>query len=297
MSRQYLSPLRYPGGKARLAGLLKALIELNGLEGCEYVEPFAGGAGAALELLKSGMVSHIHLNDADRRLYAFWRAVLFEPDRFTEQLRKVQLSLAEWQRQRAVCQGWRRNKLFDIGFAAFYMNRCNRSGVLSGAGPIGGYQQSGKWSLGVRFSRDSLSRRVFEVSKLAPHVSLTNLDALEFLKSRLPHGAARRNFLVYLDPPYVDNGKRLYLNAYAESDHRALQRYLSNQKSLPWVMSYDDCDLIRSLYAGYQVNTMPLQYSLQVKRKATELLIAPEHVALPQTSDLVPVDALGECYG
>ena len=72
MSR-YKTPLRYPGGKQRLAPFIRELLTANNLLGTEYAEPYAGGAGIAMELLINGEVSRIHLNDKDYAVYCFWR--------------------------------------------------------------------------------------------------------------------------------------------------------------------------------------------------------------------------------
>ena len=277
----HTSPLRYPGGKARLARLLRDMISLNDLDKCEYYEPFAGGAGAALALLEAKAVSHLHLNDADRRVYSFWRACVFESNRFAERILDVPLTIDEWRRQHDICARPRKHSLFEIGFAAFFMNRCNRSGVLTGAGPIGGYAQKGTWRLDVRFNRQQLASRVMQLGRLSPEIRLSNLDAVDFLKERLPRGADRKRVFVYLDPPYVQKGQRLYLNAYESQDHRKLSSYLRSQKSLHWFASYDDSPLIRTLYAGLKVCLLPVQYSLQVKRIANELVLAPQYLALP----------------
>lgn len=276
-----VSPLRYPGGKARLAGLLGDMISLNDLDGCEYFEPFAGGAGAALSLLESESVSRIHLNDADIRLYSFWQSALKESDRFADRIHSIPLDVGEWQRQKAICTSPTSHSRFDVGFAAFFMNRCNRSGVLTGAGPIGGYHQSGNWRLDVRFNREGLAARIQQIGRLAPSIRFTHLDALAFLKTKLPIGRARGKVFVYLDPPYVQKGQRLYLNAYEEPDHRRLSKYLRAQRTLPWFASYDDSPLIRTLYSDMQVSELPIQYSLQVKRMANELALAPHHLYLP----------------
>lgn len=39
----YYSPLRYPGGKGKLASFMKTIIENTGHKGGIYIEPFAGG--------------------------------------------------------------------------------------------------------------------------------------------------------------------------------------------------------------------------------------------------------------
>ena len=275
------SPLRYPGGKGSLSAYLADLLELNGLTGCDYFEPYAGGAGAALNLLCSGAVGRVHINDADSRVYALWRAVLNENARFVEQIATVPLTIEEWRKQQAICAAGGLDDEFALGFSAFYMNRCNRSGVLKGAGPIGGYQQDGKWRLDVRFNRVALAARVGALCALRERISVTGLDAIDFLRQKLPSGRGRSRAFVYADPPYVIKGQKLYLNAYGPDDHAQLAAFLFRQRVLPWLVSYDDAPLIHALYTGQQIDHLPIRYSLQNKRAAQELLIAPHHLYLP----------------
>jgi len=279
---KHISPLRYPGGKAVLAGFLDDMIELNDLQGCNYFEPYAGGAGAALELLSRGIVSKIFLNDADRRVYSFWKSILEETNRFVDTINDIPLTIEEWTRQKNICSAPRGHSFFDLGFAAFYMNRCNRSGVITGAGPIGGLEQSGIWRMGVRFNRVGLSERILKVAQMKKGIDVSCKDAIVFLKEKLPTGLGRKSVFVYLDPPYVVKGKSLYMNAYGAKDHKTLSCYMAKQSVLPWVMSYDDTDLIRNLYADCKQSCMRLQYSLQDKRSAHELIIAPKHIAVPK---------------
>jgi DNA adenine methylase len=275
------SPLRYPGGKASLSSFLVDVIDLNDLRGCEYFEPYAGGAGAALRLLETGVVSKIHLNDADRRISAFWNAVINYTNEFIERIHSVELSIDEWRKQKEISRAPNRVKLLDLGFSTFYLNRCNRSGVLSG-GPIGGYAQLGQWRMDVRFNREALAERVRAIGSVRKHITISSCDALEFLKKSLPRGSARSEVFVYLDPPYVEQARRLYLNAYSDSDHSLVAEHMRKQKIVPWVMSYDDCLLIRSLYTdNCFVSNIPVKYSLNRKRVSNELLIAPRYMTLP----------------
>lgn len=278
---RYSSPLRYPGGKACLTGYLSHLIDLNDLRGCAYYEPYAGGAGAALGLLRDGLVTDIFINDADARVGAFWFSVLKHSDRFVDGIFNTPLTIEEWRKQHEICQHPEKHSRFDVGFAAFYMNRCNRSGVLTGAGPIGGYAQNGKWRLDVRFSRAALAERVISLSNFGERIHASQMDALDFLKTRTPRGRSRSSVFVYLDPPYVNKGQRLYLNSYVKRDHAVLARYMGLQKVLPWLMSYDDTVLVRNLYGKQQISSLPIRYSLQKKRSAKELIIAPHRIKLP----------------
>jgi DNA adenine methylase len=172
------------------------------------------------------------------------------------------------------------------------MNRCNRSGVLTGAGPIGGYEQEGRWRLDVRFNRSELAQRVLELKRLREAIHVSCQDAIVFLKAKLPRGHDRTRVFVYLDPPYVNNGQRLYLNAYQSSDHAELARYLQAQRTLPWIMSYDDSPLVRELYVPCRVALLPIYYSLQVKRSAHELAIAPKYLAVPSACQTLTVAEL-----
>lgn len=285
------SPLRYPGGKASLSGFLARIIAANGLAGCAYFEPFAGGAGAALRLLGDGIVSDLHLNDVDPCITAFWRAVLGEPERFAAAILSVPLTIAEWKKQADVYKRADTSMPFALGFAAFYLNRCNRSGILSGAAPIGGYAQAGKWRLDARFYRETLAARVRTIAAHRTHIHMTHGDALRFLSTGLPRGSARRRVFAYLDPPYYANGNRLYVNFYTDRDHRSLARYMQRQSSLKWVMSYDDDPCIRALYRTCRIDRFPLQYSLQRKKSAQELVIMPQHVRPPAPVTLFDTDA------
>ena len=278
---KFASPLRYPGGKAALAPFLGETIALNDLSNCAYFEPFAGGAGAALQLLRDGVVSEVHINDIDPCVAAFWRAVLGAPERFADAIMSARLDVDEWKRQRDICRGKDVSKPFDLGFATFYLNRCNRSGVLFGAAPIGGYEQTGKWKIGVRFYRESLAARVIELGHRAEQIHVNEMDALRFLAEKLPRGLQRGRVFVYLDPPYWDKGGRLYLNTCSPKDHRALARYTQGQKTLKWIVSYDDTLPIRNMYTRATIRRLSLQYHLQGARDAQELLIAPDYLQLP----------------
>lgn len=275
-----ISPLRYPGGKASISGLLEDVIDLNNLRGCSYYEPYAGGAGAALTLLQRKSVSSIHINDADPRVFAFWTSVLNDTSHFVDRIFSTHVNIHTWNIQKAICNEPSRHSIYEVGFSAFFMNRCNRSGMLRGAGPIGGMAQESKWRMDVRFNREALSKRILEIARMKDSIKVYNMDAIEFLKLKLPRGRGRTSVFAYLDPPYVNKADRLYMNTYEQKDHRDIASYLIRQHNLPWILSYDDTQLIRTLYSGNKITNIPIRYSLQSKRLAKELVIAPNHVTL-----------------
>lgn len=251
-----------------------------------YYEPFAGGAGAALGLLREGAVSAVYLNDYDPCIYAFWEAVLKQPVRFKKAIYDVSLTIEEWKKQRAIYRNeqHRKEKSFALGFATFFLNRCSRSGIMYGSAPIGGYGQDGAWKINARFNPSGLVERIRWLEKHRNRIYLSNDDALDFLAKSIPRGTGRKAIFVYLDPPYYTQGRRLYFNSYGEEDHRKLARYVKRQRVLKWMMSYDDNPFIRRLYGDMVRSHKSIQYSLQKRNRAQELLIAPWYVDLPDDS-------------
>ena len=282
---RHISPLRYPGGKASIAGYLETIIDLNHLRGCSYFEPFAGGAGAALRLLMEGVVSDIHLNDLDPRIAAFWRSVLHEAERFQHAVMTIPLTLEEWERQKQICSNAEHEDQFELGFSTFYLNRCNRSGVLIGAAPIGGYEQRGKWRIDARFYRNSLVQRIHEISQMRERIHVTQLDAVEFLRTSIAVCGKRAHSFAYFDPPYHMDNNRLYFNTYVDCDHVALSKEIQSQNHLAWLMSYNNSTFIRHLYTDCVLSTIPVRYALQNKRVSHELMIAPSRLKIPATQN------------
>ena len=163
-----VSPLRYPGGKAKLFDYFSQLIVQNDLLGCKYCEPYAGGAGLALKLLSGGFVSKIFLNDIDEAIWAFWTAALTQNQQFCELIESTKVTINEWHRQRDIWRAKDASNVLELGFATFFLNRTNRSGIIEGAGPVGGYASlaSGSWM------PDSIGRSRLQLSALSPLIEL-----------------------------------------------------------------------------------------------------------------------------
>lgn len=267
------SPFRYPGGKAFLSTFLAE--RLPAVSECHYAEPFCGGAGAALVLLKSGRVNHLHLNDADVRIYSAWQAMLSETERFIEKLLNTPATIDVWYwASELVKRGSQGAYDFDLGYATFFLNRTSRSGIIVGAGPIGGYNQTGNWKIDARFNSMTLADRIRWVGSVRDRITLTNEDGLTFLHRSLTRTPLDRT-LFFIDPPYVQAGGRLYLNAMNEGKHIALSDILQNSELRHWILTYDDHPLIRSIYHRQHISDLSVTYSLQNKRKEKEVLIQP----------------------
>ena len=273
------SPLRYPGGKHALAPLLADVMVQNDLHDGLVVEPFAGGAGASLRLMLDEFASELILNDADPRIYAFWRAVLNQTDELVRRIRKTPVTMKQWRRCRSVYEsGPSRQRQIDVAFSTFFLNRCNRSGILMDGGPIGGYDQQGKWRLNARFNRDDLISRIRRVASYRSRIKVMRLDARELLK-KLP--VSQNRLLVYLDPPYYQKGQRLYLNSLDHKDHQDLAELLLNAPPFRWVLTYDNVQAIRSLYGSLNPRQFELSYSAYQRRIGQELIVFDPRLKVP----------------
>jgi DNA adenine methylase len=271
------SPLRYPGGKSCLLEFVATILRINGMECGHYAEPYAGGCGLALALLYGGHVADIHINDIDPSIWAFWHCVLHDTDALVARIVETPVTIAEWCKQRDIYRAGDVKDTLLLGFSAFFLNRTNRSGIIKGAGVIGGLQQNGNYKLDCRYNQEDLIRRIRRVRRYKDSIHLTNYDALEFFSNcKLP-----MNSLFFIDPPYYKKGAGLYTSYYVASDHARLAKTVI-ELDRPWIVTYDDTFEIRRLYRDRRQYCFDINYSLQEKRIGTELLIASKGIKLPE---------------
>jgi len=279
----HFTPLRYPGGKAKLAAYIKEIIRDNDLCDGEYIEPYAGGAGIALELLLQEFVSHIRINDVSHHVYSFWKAVLSDTDELCRLVKNTRLSVASWDRQKKIFANPKDHDYVRVGFATFFLNRTNRSGILNG-GIIGGRDQTGPWKIDARYNADELVFRIESIAKMKSRIKLTHSDAIAFLKFGLPKWPKKS--LVYLDPPYFKQGHELYYNHYKPQGHADVAAHIkSKMKDRFWIVSYDNVPQIRKLYAGFRSITYNVGYTARDRYEGKEVMFfSPK---LPSVPDLV----------
>lgn len=268
MKTAFISPLRYPGGKAKLGPYFARLLASQSVPITTYAEPYAGGAGAGLYLLSEQYIDRLLINDLNPGIAAFWRAVLYSPDEFIERIKFEDISVKSWHLHRDVYLNPTCARDIDLGFATFFLNRCNRSGILT-ARPIGGLGQAGKWKIDVRFNRVDLAERIRHISQMAENITVSETDALEFIEVV---SSESEPVLIYADPPYLVKSEDLYLNRHSWAGHERLSEILLKSRH-PWVLTYDFDDRVRQLYASNRCLVYNICHTAQSQKVGSELML------------------------
>lgn len=281
MSNRKSSPLRYPGGKSCLTEFLTDIAALNDLTGGIYIEPYAGGAGAALSLLFNGVYNQIHINDYDSHIFAIWDSILNHTEDFIRRIENTEITISEWHRQKEIFDKSDVTNVVELGFSAFFLNRTNRSGIIFKAGPIGGLKQQGNYLLDVRFNKSNLIRRIEKIVNFGNQITISNFDAIELIQNLDNLYPNDERLFLYLDPPYYNKGNLLYMNNYNHENHVDLSNSIhDNLQIRKWIVSYDNVPEIKEIYQGYRMSTFDLKYSLQSKRNGSELLVFSDNIEI-----------------
>ncbi len=281
----FYSPLRYPGGKGKVADYFKQIFKENLLYDGIYIEPYAGGASVALALLFNEYASKIIINDIDYSIFAFWNSVLNNTDNLCKLIHDTEVSVNNWEIQRHIQKTKQQHNNLKVGFSTFFLNRTNRSGILN-AGIIGGRQQIGQWKIDARYNKKDLISRIERIAQYKDKIELHNSDAVQLVK--LLRKSLQQKSLLYFDPPYYVKGKDLYLNYYKGNDHQEIANEIGKVNNQKWIITYDDVAPIRELYSNYRKKSFKLNYSAgSSNRQGQEIMIFSDNICIPKHPILV----------
>ncbi|TWI20371.1 DNA adenine methylase [Mesorhizobium tianshanense] len=258
---------------------MKEIVRSNGLSDGRYVEPYAGGAAVAWELLLTGVVRRVSINDISLPIFAFWHSVLNSTNDLCRMIHDCPLTMDEWDRQKETFRRPDEADNLSLGFSFFFLNRTNRSGILNG-GVIGGRDQTGKWKIDARFNKSDLICRIEKIASLRARIELTNLDAVKFIETNAKRFGNKT--LLYIDPPYFDKGRFLYHDAYRAEDHAIVANSVVKLEGLNWVVSYDDVRPIHDLYAASPWLQYTLNYSARNVTRGREVMFFSRNLFIPE---------------
>ncbi len=274
--KQYLSPLRYPGGKAKLGPYFARLLASQSVTVDSYCEPYAGGAGAGLYLLMHGYVDRVLINDLNPGIAAFWRAALRQSDAFIDRVETSAVTVEAWRKHRAIYMSPTAQSDLDLGFSTYFLNRTNRSGILS-ARPIGGLEQTGNWKIDARFNKPELIDRIRALAEHAQQIEVKQEPATRLIV-RL--NRRKRRVFMYVDPPYIKQGEELYMSTHDWNDHARLAQLL-DLSSHPWVLTYDVDQRVRALYPNLRCMRFGISHTAQTRKVGSEFLFFGQGLRVP----------------
>lgn len=272
----FYSPLRYPGGKSRLAPFIAKICLDNALTQ-RYIEPYSGGGSVALFLLLEGIVEDIIINDKDRSIYAFWHSLLNHTTQFCDMIQNCEVSIEEWKRQKAIQTHKNQVSLLDLAFSTFFLNRTNRSGIING-GVIGGQSQNGHYLLNCRFNKDELISRILTIASKRKHIRIYKKDAISLINILYNRNLITKDSLIYFDPPYYIKGPSLYMNHYTSRDHEKVRDAISSIYQCKWIVSYDPTDEIKKLYSSFRKIEYELIHFAHTSKRGTEILFFSDNI-------------------
>jgi len=278
------TPLRYPGGKSRAVSTLMEFIP----EDCgELCSPFLGGGSLELTLANKGV--KVHAYDAFKPIVWFWEALLKDPARLAtlaemtrrkktykytkpgedkdgnlypeEKLPRMGLPEKDFYRFRDEIRfALRANHPFTFEAAA-KVYAINRSS-FSGATFSGGFSKRASYA---RFTDNQIE-----------YIRNFKVDNLKVKYADFKDSIKRHDCCLYLDPPYFLEAARCKLygdegDMHAFFPHLALFSILRKRDN--WILSYNDCDEIRSLYRDFDIHEAEWTYGMNRSKKSSEIII------------------------
>lgn len=241
------SPLRYPGGKTELGPYIHSVIVNNELQGCHFIEPFAGGASASIHLLQTSVISRATIIEYDPLVYAFWHCVFHRTAELCSLIEDTPIDIETWNALSMYkdIEMPISSLMIELGFSGLFFNRTNFSGILK-AGPIGGQNQESKYKIDCRFNKARIIKSIQFLSLYRDRIDIKWANSLNYL-TELSKARIIEPIFLYIDPPYYEKGRSLYRKYFTNEDHIQLSQRLINLQH-PWLLSYDKCPFISNLY-------------------------------------------------
>ncbi|MDP3545499.1 MAG: hypothetical protein Q8S29_04900, partial [Phreatobacter sp.] len=133
--------------------------------------------------------------------------------------------------------------------------------------------------LDARYNKDALIERIRKIARMRRRISLTNMDAVQFLQQASPNWPKKT--LVYLDPPYYEKGRDLYYNFYRHDDHANVAFATHNLRDVRWLVSYDDVEAIHDLYEATSCLRYTIGYSARERSRGAEAMFFSPGLKIP----------------
>ena len=228
-----------------------------------------GGGSLFIALRQKFPHRRYWINDINYELYCFWKIAQECADALADTVHRIRHDATDGRMLfYRLLEQYGQGSEFERAVRFFILNRITFSGTVDS----GGYSEQ---AFHGRFTHSAIER-VRPLGNLLKGVKITCED-FEPVSRHEGEGV-----FIYLDPPYYSVAdSRLYGRRgelHITFDHERLRRVLDQVKH-KWLVTYDECDYIRQLYADYTQLRWTLQYGMNnykqpQARPGRELFIA-----------------------
>lgn len=271
------SPLRYPGGKSRVAEKIVSLIP----DFKEFREPFVGGGSIFINLRQKFPDKQFWINDKYEELSTFWKVLQSDSGKLIEQIWNWKHEFSDGKKLFHFLRE-NKDKFDEVQIAAmfFVFNRITFSGTTE----AGGFS---KQAFEKRFT-DSSIERLNPMLQILQNIKITNEDYEHSIN------ADGKDVFLFLDPPYFSaTNSALYGkngNLHKAFDHEKFAETLKNC-SHKWLLTYDNSPFIRKLFSFAEISSWDLVYGMRnvttkSQQREQELLISNYSIHNPRESQL-----------
>lgn len=179
----------------------------------------------------------------------------------------------------------------DLAYAALVINRCSRSGMVNPrVGPIGGRNQNGRWNIQSRWNSEGLAERIGRISRMRDRIRISEADAIAHIAELDGSVGIEEELLLFVDPPYLVQGNRLYADGLTMDDHKRLAAALT-ECAARWLLTYDCDERILGLYPEHRVLAYEIAHTANQQRVDEEYAVLSDTLAVRDDQNLLPTGA------
>ena len=252
------SPFRYAGGKTWLVPRVRLWLKQSAEPAKQLIEPFAGGGIVGLTAAFERLAQQVTMVELDEEVAAVWQIILGgEYQWLAQRILNFDLNAdnvrAELERPE--------KSLRDLAFCTILKNRVFHGGILAKGSGMIKQGENGK-GLTSRWYPKTLHDRIMAIGHIRQGIHFQQGDGFELIEENLNNAQV----YLFLDPPYVLAGKRLY--THFELEHERLFALCAQFKG-KFMLTYDDHPEIRQLAAKYHLDfrTMPMKTTHHLKKQ------------------------------
>jgi DNA adenine methylase len=260
------TPLRYPGGKSRVA---KMLLEKFPSEINEFREPFVGGGSVALLFSQKYPDIPVWINDKYVYLYSFWKMLQERGDELSDTLYNIKVENSTEEKAKELFVSAKAEisnaDTFRQAVLFWILNKCSYSGLTENS-------SFSKTASNQNFTTRG-ANHLKSISKIIQHWRITNLDYATVMNQE----EGLSNTFVFLDPPYKINTYLYGTNAEMHKNFNHTQ-FVEDCKVCPhnWLVTYNIDDELKEAYKDFNQEEFRITYGMKHRpdnKLKTELLV------------------------